>query len=117
LQEVVINGIKLAVPMKIIALISSLKPARLKNCLHSSQVPLKYFAGFMQRLSCRFTGSLAEIKNSKLKKMILPIMTPRGFEFSEIPDHQGIPDFFSVEECAPGRGLRPGVHVPRDLLK
>lgn len=88
MRELVINGIKLAIPVEIIAMVRQLKPARLKSCLHSSHVPLKYFAGFMQRLSRRLTGSLAGIKDSKLKKMILPIITPRGFEFPEVPDQQ-----------------------------
>ncbi len=90
LFEVVCNGNRLAIPCDIVALSRSLPSTKMQKCLRDSLVPLKYFAGFMQRLSRQFSGALAAIKNNKLKKLVLPIMTPQGFEFDEMLDTQDV---------------------------
>ncbi len=82
-REFVINGIDVVIPSEIISLIRPLKTAKLKDCLRTSQVPLKYFAGFMKGLACQFKGGLAEIKDKRLKKVILPIVIPEGFAFAD----------------------------------
>jgi len=86
LREISINGIDLSVPAEFVALVRPLKKNRLTECLRTSQVPLKYFSGFMQKLSRLFSGTLATIKENKLKKVILPIIMPQSLDFTEIPD-------------------------------
>jgi len=88
LRQLTINGVHVAIPAEIVALVRPLKNSKLQKCLQDAQVPLKYFSGFMRRLSHQFNGILATIKDKKLKRIILPIMIPQGFYFVEVPDLQ-----------------------------
>lgn len=86
LFEVRMNGASLVIPKENISLVKLLKKKKLHECLQNSQVPLKCFSGFLQKLSRQFSGALANIKDNKLKKVILPIVIPQGYDFAEIPD-------------------------------
>lgn len=61
------------------------RPAYLKN----NTVPLKDFGRFFQSLTNQFNGCLASLKNSKLRKLSLPLLTPRGFNLPGKPMETG----------------------------
>ncbi len=78
LQELVMNGIHLALPAECVALTQRLKPAIMRRCLTTNHLPLKYLSGFMQKLAPRLNSRLSELKERKLKKISLPLIIPRG---------------------------------------
>lgn len=69
-----------------IAMIRDLGEKKKKEYLHTCNVPLKDFCGFMKGLARQFTGPLAKIPDKKLKKLTLPIMVPIGLDLPEIAD-------------------------------
>ena len=81
-----ISGKTLAVEESHISLIREITPQKRSQYLKDSYVPLKDFGKFMQSLSTEFSGKLSEIKDSKLRKLILPVMVPVGMALSTIPD-------------------------------
>lgn len=88
LRELVMNGIHLALPAECVALTQSIKPAIMRRCLTTNQLPLKYLSGFMQRLAPRLNSRLSELKERKLKKISLPLIIPRGVILSARPDKE-----------------------------
>lgn len=81
-----ISGKTLAIEENHISIIREITQKKRSQYLKSSHVPLKDFGKFMQNLSTEFSGKLSEIKDSKLRKLILPVMVPVGMALSTIPD-------------------------------
>jgi len=71
-----------------VALMEQLHPKKRKAYLATSQVPLKDFRRTFRRLSARFQGPLREIPSSRLKKLVLPLVTPRGMGLPSLPDEE-----------------------------
>ena len=88
IRPITIGKLSLAIAEEHIALIKPLSPKKRKKYIQSSQIPLKDLAGWFRRLSSQMQGPLALLKNGKLKKMILPLMVPRGMGLSDIPDEE-----------------------------
>ncbi|MFA7348407.1 MAG: hypothetical protein WCZ86_11660 [Desulfurivibrionaceae bacterium] len=88
IRAITIGKLPLAIAEEHIALVKPLSPKRRKKYIKSSQIPLKDLGGWFGRLSGRMKGPLALIKNGKLKKMLLPLMVPRGMTLADIPDEE-----------------------------
>lgn len=88
LRPITIGKQGLAIAEEHIALIKPLSPKRRKKYIKSSQIPLKDLGSWFRRLSSQMKGPLALLKNGKLKKLILPLMVPRGMGLSDIPDEE-----------------------------
>lgn len=88
LRSIAIGKLALAIAEEHIALIKPLSPKRRKKYIKSSQIPLKALGGWFRRLSRQMKGPLAQIKNGKLKKLLLPIMIPLGMGLSDLPDEE-----------------------------
>ncbi|MFA6498378.1 MAG: hypothetical protein WC256_08315 [Desulfurivibrionaceae bacterium] len=88
IRPITIGKLSLAIAEEHIALIKPLSPKKRKKYIHSSQIPLKDLGGWFRRLSGQMHGPLALLKNSKLKKLILPLMIPRGIGLTDIPDEE-----------------------------
>jgi len=81
-----IGNKQLAVDQSCIACHQTVNAQQRETYIKNNTVPLKDFSRFMQRLSKRFAGNLGTLKDSKLKKLSLPVITPRGFGLPERPD-------------------------------
>jgi hypothetical protein len=81
LREIVLGEQSLALPADCVALVRSPEASARDAYLRAGQVPLRDFSRVFQ-----FTGTLANIRGRKLKKMVLPIMFLQGFGLPEIPD-------------------------------
>jgi len=90
LRPISIGKQALAIAEENIALIKPLSPKRRKKYIKSSQIPLKDLGSWFRRLSGQVKGPLALLKNRKLKKLILPLMVPRGMGLADIPDEEGV---------------------------
>jgi len=88
LRAITIGKLSLAIAEEHVALIKPLSPKKRKKYIQSSQIPLKDLGSWFRRLSGQMQGSLALLKNGKLKKLILPLMVPRGIGLSDIPDEE-----------------------------
>ncbi len=88
LRSITIGKLSLAIAEEHIALIKPLSPKKRKKYIQSSQIPLKDLGSWFRRLSGQVKGPLALLKNGKLKKLILPLMIPRGMGLSDIPDEE-----------------------------
>jgi hypothetical protein len=88
LRAITIGKLSLAIAEKHIALIKPLSPKKRKKYIQSSQIPLKDLGGWFSSLSGQMQGSLALLKNNKLKKLVLPLMIPRGIGLTDIPDEE-----------------------------
>ena len=87
-RSVTIGRMPLAIAEENIALIKPLSLKKRKKYIKSSQIPLKDLGSWFRRLSGQMKGSLAHLKNGKLKKLILPLMIPRGMGLADIPDEE-----------------------------
>jgi len=87
--EVTIGRTRVAIQANLVAAGREVSPRRLRRYLGNGSVPLKEFGRFMRRLSGQFAGSLAAIKDSTLKTLELPIMTPLGLDLPDGPDAEG----------------------------
>ena len=88
IRAITIGKLSLAIAEEHIALIKPLSPKKRKKYIQSSQIPLKDLGGWFRRLSGQMKGPLAQLKNGKLKKLLLPLMVPRGIGLSDIPDEE-----------------------------
>lgn len=88
LREMLIGGKPIAIEESCIALIRSLPEKKRKNYLKTNHIPLKNLSRFMQSLSREMTGELSTIKDSKLKKLNLPLMVPSGIGLLKVPDEK-----------------------------
>jgi len=88
IRAITIGKLPLAIAEEHIALVKPLSPKRRKKYIKNSQIPLKDLGSWFGRLSSRMKGPLALLKNGKLKKMILPLMVPRGMTLADIPDEE-----------------------------
>lgn len=71
--------------------LAMIRPVSVKDrtrYLKANQVPLKDFTGFLQRLSSQFKGELATMKSSRLKRLALPLVTPKGIGLLSMPDEK-----------------------------
>lgn len=84
-----ISGKTVVIEENHISLIREIPPNKRSQYLKSSNIPLKDFAKFMQSLATEFKGELAKIKESKLRKLVLPVIVPMGIALSSIPDENG----------------------------
>ncbi len=84
--ELRIGEVSMAVPAENIALVRPLSKQKKALYLKNSHIPLKDLSRFMRSLSRELKGELAKIKDSKLKKLILPLMVPRGLDLPHLPD-------------------------------
>lgn len=88
LRPITIGKLPLAIAEEHLALIKPLSPKKRKKYLRNSQIPLKDLGGWFGRLSGQMKGPLSLLKNSKLKKLLLPLMVPRGMGLADIPDEE-----------------------------
>ena len=88
IRPLTIGKLSLAIAEEYIALVKPLSPKKRKKYIKSSQIPMKDLGGWFCRLSARLKGPLALLKNRKLKKMILPLLVPRGMGLADIPDEE-----------------------------
>ena len=89
LREIVLGETSVYVQESAISLIREVQPAKQKQYLKNSNVPLKDLTTLFQKLSKQFKGSLANIPDKKLKKLSLPIMVPTGMGLPDMPDENG----------------------------
>ncbi len=88
IRAITIGKLPLVIAEEHIALIKPLSAKKRKKYIQSSQIPLKDLGGWFRRLSGQMKGPLALLKNSKLKKLTLPLMIPRGIGLTDIPDEE-----------------------------
>ena len=88
LRPITVGKLSLAIAEEHIALIKPLSPKKRKKYIQSSQIPLKDLGSWFRRLTGQIKGPLALLKNGKLKKLILPLMIPRGIGLTDIPDEE-----------------------------
>jgi hypothetical protein len=88
IRPITVGKLSLAIAEEHIALTKPLSPKKRKKYIQGSQIPLKDLGGWFRRLSGQMKGPLALLKNGKLKKLILPLMIPRGMGLSDIPDEE-----------------------------
>lgn len=86
LREIELSGASFFIQESAVALVCDLSPAKQKEYLKNSNVPLKDFGGFFRGLAKQFKGSLGGITDKKLKKLSLPIMVPSGLNLPDMPD-------------------------------
>jgi hypothetical protein len=82
----VLGKTTIAVPDADIAMLTELSVAQREKYLKTGSVPLKDFSRFMKNLTRQFKGPLSNLKESTLKQLTLPVMTPRSFDLPPIPD-------------------------------
>ncbi|MGV1100177.1 hypothetical protein ACUUL3_12310 [Thiovibrio sp. JS02] len=87
-HKVSIGDLSIGVLAEDIALLKPLKPKKRKNYIKNSQIPLKDLGGIFRSLSGQLQGSLATLKESRLKKLVLPLVIPRGMGLPAIPDEE-----------------------------
>lgn len=85
-RKIVTYRKQLAIEEKYVALIREVTDKKRKHYFKTSNVPIKDFSRFMSNLAGEFTGNLSKIKDSKLKKLSLPVMVPSGIGLPEMPD-------------------------------
>lgn len=85
-HELRIGEVSVAVPAENIALVRPLSKQKKALYMKNSHIPLKDLTRFMRSLAKELQGELAKIKDSKLKKLILPLMVPRGLDLPHLPD-------------------------------
>ena len=88
IRSLTIGKLSLAIAEEHIALIKPLSPKKKNIYIQSSQIPLKDLGGWFRGLARQMKGPLALLKNGKLKKLILPLMIPRGIGLTDIPDEE-----------------------------
>ena len=88
-RHLVLEDYSIYIQEKAIALIRDIPPERCRAYLQQSCVPLKDFKKRFRSLSRIFQGPLAAIPDRNLKKIILPLVIPRGNGLPEIPDING----------------------------
>lgn len=81
-----VNGRVIVVPEANISLIKEIDEKSREKYVKNSRVPLNDFRRFMHGLAGQFNGELSTIKDSKLKKIVLPVMVPHGFGLPDLPD-------------------------------
>ena len=86
IRKIVTYRKQLAIEEKYISLIRPDKKKKRKHYFKTSNVPIKDFGRFMSSLADQFTGTLSTIKDSKLKKLSLPVMIPSGIGLPEMPE-------------------------------
>lgn len=87
-QVIRIGEQTLAVAASAIALTTKLRPQRRAAYLASCQIPLKDFNPLFGNLSRQFQGPLSTIPAGRLKKLNLPLVTPKGGELPELPEEE-----------------------------
>jgi hypothetical protein len=85
-RKLIIYRKSLAIKEEYIALIRPVTPKKRKKYYKDSNVPLKDFSSLFKGIAGQFTGKLSSIKDSKLKKLSLPVMNPSGIGMPEMPD-------------------------------
>ena len=86
IREITVSSKTVAIEEDSIALIRPLLPKKREQYIKNNHIPLKDLCKFMHSLSSELRGELSVIKDSKLKKLILPIMLPTGVELPSMPD-------------------------------
>lgn len=86
LYQLTIGNALVYVPVNFVCAIRSIAPRKRETYLANSSVPVKDFSRFLQALAKQFTGTLASVKNNKLKKLYLPVMTLHGNDLPNVPD-------------------------------
>ena len=79
---------EMAVPEEYIAAVKEINDRQSAKCLQQASVRLKDLAGFWADLTEEFVGPLSRYDRGVLKKMILPVMIPKGIGLSELPDSE-----------------------------
>ncbi|MDF1615397.1 hypothetical protein [Desulfurivibrio dismutans] len=75
----------LLIPVNAIARLMPIKPRERQARLASTEVPLNAFGRLFRRLPRLFRGPLAKIPASRLKKLKLPLIMPRGGGLPTLP--------------------------------
>ena len=88
IRPITIGHLALGIAEKYIALIRPLSPKKRKKYLKNNQIPLKDLGGWFSSLSGQMQGPLALFKNSRLKKLVLPLLYPQGLGLAELPDEE-----------------------------
>lgn len=88
IRPVTMGKMALAIAEERIALVKPLSPKKRTEYIKNNRVPLSDLGSWFNSLSSQMKGPLALIKNSKLKKLNLPLMIPQGFGLEELPDEE-----------------------------
>lgn len=88
IRPVTMGKMALAIAEERIALVKPLSPKKRTEYIKNNRVPLSDLGSWFNSLSSQMKGPLALIKNSKLKKLNLPLMIPQGFGLEELPNEE-----------------------------
>ncbi|HIJ78435.1 MAG: hypothetical protein OEY01_04470 [Desulfobulbaceae bacterium] len=89
IRKILIGRTAIGIAEEAIALIKPVADKQRRKYIKNSQVPLKDFGGLFRGLAKQFQGELSKLKNSRLRKLALPVMIPRGFGLPTTPDESG----------------------------
>jgi hypothetical protein len=89
IRRLLIGKIAIAVADDAVALARPIADKKRKKYIKNSQVPLKDFGGMFRSLAKQFKGELGQLKEGQLKKLVLPVMVPRGVGLLTMPDENG----------------------------
>lgn len=87
-RTIILGETSLGIPEENISLVRQIDPKKRTHYIANNQVPLKDLTGLFRSLSGQLKGSLAGLKDSRLKKLVLPLMIPRGMDLAAIPDQE-----------------------------
>lgn len=89
LRLVTLGELTIAVEKNFIVATKSVHESKRPSYLKNNTVPLKDFGRFLHGLASQFSGCLATLKNSKLRDLSLPLLTPRGINLPDKPMESG----------------------------
>jgi hypothetical protein len=87
-RTIILGETCLGIPEEDIALVRQIDPKKRARCIENNQVPLKELATLFRSLSGEIKGSLAGLQDGRLKKLVLPLMVPRGMDLATVPDQE-----------------------------
>ncbi len=85
-RELTIGSMVILVEEKHISLVRPLKEKKKRAYIKNSQIPLKDFNKLLGGLSTQFQGEMGQLKDKQLKKLVLPLLIPRGIGLLTLPD-------------------------------
>lgn len=88
-RHLVLQDSSIYIQEKTIAMVREIPASRCQAYLQQSCVPLSDFKRPFRSLSRIFQGPLASLSNRSLKKIIIPLVIPRGKDLPETPDLNG----------------------------
>lgn len=85
-QKLSIGDMLIGIPVEQISLARPLNDKKKKGYIKNSLIPVKDFGSLFKSLSGQFLGELSGLKDSRLKKLVLPLIMPRGLGLPILPD-------------------------------